>query len=289
MTNLLIPHLPLDAPLEAGLYIVPMPIGNIFDITLRALQVLTLCDILLCEDTRKTKPLLQFFKVSKILSSYHDHNESLKSPWVLKKLLEGKSVALVCDAGTPLLSDPGFRLVRQAIAQDIRVHSLPGASSLLCALVASGLKVHPFTFVGFLKSRAQARQEELKSYQNRTETLVIFEAPHRVKETLVDIDYILGEGHIVIARELTKKYEELIRGSLKEVIHKLDKREALKGEMVLLFEPIPVKVKDSEIKALLAKRMEEVSLKEAVDEVSDQLHLSRREVYRLALQVKEGV
>ena len=273
--------------LESGLYIVPTPIGNTFDITLRGLRVLALADVILCEDTRKTAPLLNEYGIQKKLVSYHDHNEKTKLPHVIDRLIKGAAIALVSDAGTPLISDPGFPLIREAVKENIKIHSLPGPSSIMCALVASGLCLNRFTFVGFLKPKSSARKKELSCFKGRAETLVFFEATHRLIETLSDIDTTLGPGKVVIARELTKTYEEFIRGELSQVLNDLQNRSPLKGEIVVLYEAHEQLADAQAIQGVLEEHLLLHPLRTAVDLASAQLGVSRKDVYQLALKLKE--
>ncbi|MBN9564736.1 MAG: 16S rRNA (cytidine(1402)-2'-O)-methyltransferase [Alphaproteobacteria bacterium] len=274
--------------LDPGLYIVPTPIGNTFDITLRGLRTLALVDFILCEDTRKTALLLNEYGIQKKLFSFHDHNEKAKLSTVMNKLKQGATVALVSDAGTPLVSDPGFPLIREAVKENLKIYSLPGPSSIMCALVASGLAVNRFAFIGFLKSKSAARKKELSPYKNRQETLIFFEAAHRLNETLQDIYDVLGSGKIVIARELTKTYEEFIRGELVDILQHLQKEASLRGEIVVLFEAHEQKVDRAEIQNKLAEYLAVHPLRTAVDLASAQLGVSRKDVYQLALQLKDG-
>jgi 16S rRNA (cytidine1402-2'-O)-methyltransferase len=274
--------------LDPGLYIVPTPIGNTFDITLRGLRVLALVDFILCEDTRKTALLLNEYGIQKKLISFHDHNEKTKLPGVMDQLKKGAAIALVSDAGTPLISDPGFPLIREAVKEKLNIHSLPGPSSIMCALVASGLCVNRFAFVGFLKPKSTARKRELSYYKNRQETLVFFESTHRLSETLKDIYDVLGSGKVVIARELTKTYEEFIRGELSEVLNCLQNTGSVKGEIVVLFEPCEQQVDMGAIGSRLEELLESHPLRTAVDLASAQMGVSRKDVYNLALQLKNG-
>jgi 16S rRNA (cytidine1402-2'-O)-methyltransferase len=274
--------------LDSGLYIVPTPIGNPFDITLRGLRVLALADVILCEDTRKTAPLLNEYGIQKKLISFHDHNEKTKLPHVMERLKKGASVALVSDAGTPLISDPGFPLIREAVKERIKIHSLPGPSSIMCALVVSGLCVNRFAFVGFLKPKSTGRKKELSYYKGRQETLVFFEATHRLGETLQDMLDVLGPGKIVIARELTKTYEEFIRGELHEVLNSLQKAAPLKGEIVVLYEPHEQAVDRVALQDFLEEHLHSHPLRTIVDLASAQLGVSRKDAYQLALHLKKG-
>ena len=200
------------------LYLVPTPIGNFDDMTFRSVDVLKNVDIIYCEDTRVTKVLLSHFNINTPLKSYHIFNENSRCDEVLNNLKNGLNVALVSDAGLPCISDPGFLISKYVIENDYNVVSLPGASASLTALIASGLPNEKFYFNGFLNSKQSQRIKQLQQLVDKEETLIIYEAPHRIEETLKDIYQVFGNRNIVIARELTKKYEEYIRGSLEEII-----------------------------------------------------------------------
>lgn len=216
------------------LYIVATPIGNLEDITLRALRVLKEADLVACEDTRHTRKLLSHFQISTPTVSYHEHNEHERTGELIKKLEGGLNVALVSDAGTPLISDPGFRVVNDAIARGISVVPIPGPSAVIAALCASGLAKTEFAFVGFLPARRAARRARLKQLANLEMTLVVYEAPHRIRATLEDAREALGGRECVIARELTKIHEEFVRARLSEI--ELPPGTA-RGEIVLLIGP----------------------------------------------------
>ncbi len=215
------------------LYVVSTPIGNLEDITLRALRLLKEVQIIAAEDTRHTQKLLNHYQIFTTLTSYHDFNKEHKTPLLLQRLREGKDVALVSDAGTPVISDPGYFLITQCVLRGIKVVPLPGASAVLAALAASGLPSDRFLFEGFLPRRRAARLKKLEALKAELCTLIIFESPHRVGKTLVDIKAVMEGRRVVLARELTKKFEEIIRGTVDELIECVETR-ALKGEMTLL-------------------------------------------------------
>src|ERR1700680_4540748 len=222
---------------DAGpaLYLVGTPIGNLEDITLRALRVLKEVDVIACEDTRQTQKLLNHYSISTRTTSYHEHNEMTKSAELVKEMQEGASVALVTDAGTPGISDPGYRLIALAIRHRVPVVPIPGASAFLAALVASGLPTDSFRFSGFLPAKRGERRAALEAVKNSPRTQVFYEAPHRVVEALEDVCEVLGEArHVVIAREVTKLHEEFLRGRAGQVLEKLKSRDAVKGEITLL-------------------------------------------------------
>src|ERR1700687_3074512 len=218
------------------LYLVATPIGNLEDITLRALRLFKEPDLIPCEDTRQTQKLLQHYAIHKELVSYHAHNELTRAPELVIQLEEGAQVALVSDAGTPVVSDPGHRLVAQCLRHHIPVVPIPGPSAFVAALAASGLPTEEFLFVGFLPSRAGARRKALDGLKAESRTLIFYEAPHRVVETLADASEILGARPAVIAREVTKIHEEFLRGPLSELLEAARKR-APRGEITLLIGP----------------------------------------------------
>ena len=215
------------------LYMVATPIGNLNDITLRALDVLKEVDLIAAEDTRHTLKLLNHFQISKPLISYYRHNEDIKSEVIINKLKEGQNVALVSDAGTPGICDPGEEVVRRCIDEGVKIIPIPGASAFVNALVCSGLSTKQFTFLGFLPLNKKLRKEKLDLIQKATDTIIIYEAPHKLKATLNDLAIILGARQVVLARELTKIHEEFIRGSINEIIAKSD---GIKGEIIILIE-----------------------------------------------------
>jgi len=215
------------------LYIVPTPIGNLKDITLRALEVLGSVDYVAAEDTRNTKKLLAHYDISVPLLSYHDHSERTKSETLIAKLRQGISIALVSDGGTPLISDPGFVLVNKCIAEGIAVEALPGASACINALVLSGCAVDRFTFEGYLSRSPAKRRKRLRELTDEERTMILYESPHRLLKCLVDIEKILGNRRCAIMREMTKKFEEQFRGSIKEA-HEHFTDKGVKGEFVIV-------------------------------------------------------
>lgn len=217
------------------LYLVSTPIGNLEDITLRALRVLKEVDLVAAEDTRHTGILLKHYNLFKRLISYHDFNKKRKAPLLIKHLKTGKSVAVVSDAGTPGISDPGYYLVQLAIQEGIRVVPVPGASAFLSALVASGLPTDRFVFEGFLPAKPGKRRKKLEKLREEERTLILYESPHRFAKTLDDISEIFGQRMLVVARELTKKFEEILRGTPEEIRKSLGGRK-IRGELVILIE-----------------------------------------------------
>lgn len=276
--------------MSGTLYIVATPIGNLEDITLRALRVLKEADLIACEDTRHTRKLLSHFQISKPTVSYHEHNEHERAGELIKKLEGGLNVALVSDAGTPLISDPGFRIVNDAIGQGISVVPIPGPSAVITALSASGLATTEFAFVGFLPTRSAARRVRLKQLSNTESTLVFYEAPHRIKETIEDARAVLGERECVIARELTKLHEQFVRGPLSTIEIPA---EQVRGEIVLLIGPgsdpaieQPSQLRphsiSEDVRQLIAS--EGLDQKDALKRVARARGISKSEAYRQMIQ-----
>ena len=219
--------------MRGKLYIVATPIGNLEDITLRALNILKNVDLIAAEDTRQTLKLLNHFEISKPLISYHRHNEETKSDRLIEKLNNGENIALVSDAGTPGICDPGEEVIKKAIEEKIEVIPIPGACAFVNALIASGLNTKEFTFLGFLPLNKKLRKEKLDEINKSEKTIIIYEAPHKLQTTLKDLKEFVENREIVLARELTKIHEEFIRGNIDEII---SKSENLKGEIVLIIE-----------------------------------------------------
>jgi len=215
------------------LTLVPTPIGNLSDITLRALEVLKQADMIVCEDTRQTQKLLQHYKIAKPLLSYHEHSSAGKTAGIVELLKEGKHLALVSDGGMPLISDPGFQVVHAVLAERLPLEVLPGPSAVTTALVLSGLPTDSFSFLGFLSNKGHKRKNELAALKDREETLIFFESPFRVVKTLEAMLEVFGDREAAVARELTKKFEEVLRGNLPELIQEMTQRPR-KGEMVVL-------------------------------------------------------
>jgi 16S rRNA (cytidine1402-2'-O)-methyltransferase len=228
------PALPPLTP--STLYLVATPIGNLEDITLRALRVLRECDVVAAEDTRRTGQLLKHFGISKPLLSYFQFNEARRSEEIIERLRRGEKIALVTDAGSPGISDPGERVVKAAIAAGFRVESIPGACALVAALTASGLPADEFHFVGFLPHKSGQRKNKLIELQNASGTLILYESPYRIEKLLGELNEVFPEREMVLARELTKKFEEFLRGKPAELLE-IAKRRRLKGEFVVLVSP----------------------------------------------------
>ena len=222
---------------NATLFVVPTPIGNLEDITLRAIRILQEVDTVVCEDTRQTIKLLSHLKISKPLISFYTQNQLRRIPQIISILESGKNIALVSDCGTPAISDPGYYLIKEAIDKNINVVPLPGACALITALVGSGLTTDSFTFLGFLKKKTGKMKKELEQAKSIRKTIIFYESPHRVLKTLEICKEVFGENtRVVLARELTKKFEEFIRGTVKDVIENMSNRDIL-GEFIVLIEP----------------------------------------------------
>lgn len=272
-------------PLAPGLYLVATPIGNLGDITLRALGVLARADVIYCEDTRHSAKLLQHYSITARTRPFHDHNEDREIERAIADLESGKRIAIVSDAGTPLLSDPGFKLVRAAAAAGISVVPIPGPSALLAALTASGLPTDAFFFAGFLPAKQAARRARLAELSPIPGSLVFYEAPHRVAETLRDMAGLLGDRQAVVARELTKLHEEIARGSLAELAGAAT--EDLRGEVVIVVGPMQAQaVSDETLGARLADALEVMSLKDAARALADEFGVPKARVYGLGIKSK---
>ena len=219
--------------MQGKLYMVATPIGNLEDITIRAINILKEVDLIAAEDTRHTLKLLNYFEISKPLISYHRHNEEVKSEELINKLLEGKNIAIVTDAGTPGISDPGEEIVKEAIKNNIEIIPIPGACAAINALIVSGLSTKEFIFLGFLPLNKKLRNNKLEEIKKETKTIIIYEAPHKLNSTLSDLKDILNNRQIVIAKELTKIHEKIIRGTVEEVIKECENP---KGEYIILID-----------------------------------------------------
>ena len=280
---------PLDSvavkQLTPGIYVISTPIGNLGDITLRALETLRSVAVIYCEDTRVTSKLLRHFGIRKQLMRYDDHQGDKIRPQILEAAKKGQAIGLVSDAGTPLLSDPGFKLVKEAAALGIKVIPIPGVSSITTALSVGGVPPYPFTFHGFLPAQKNARLEKFQSLSTWRTTHVFFERASRLPATLAEIAPILTSCNVAIGRELTKRFEEVMQGTLHEIQEQIAARPPLKGEIVLmLHQPHEAIVSDDRIVQYLIAARKTQSLKAAVAETAEALALSRRRVYQIALQ-----
>lgn len=276
----------IAAGISPGLYLVATPIGNLADITLRALAVLGVADRIFCEDTRQSLKLLQRYGIAKRLDTYHEHNAERERPRILAALANGAKVALISDAGTPLISDPGYKLVREAAAAGHPVHAVPGASAVLAGLTGSGLPTDNFTFAGFLPHKSGQRRSRIQDLGQAPGTLVLFEAASRLGSCLHDLAAVLGERQAVIGRELTKLNETFHRGSLAELAAWAVSRE-VKGEAVIVIAPgAAAEITDSMLEAALAEALRGSSLKDASTEIAARLGVGRRRVYDVGLRLQ---
>lgn len=271
------------------LYLVATPIGNLEDMTVRALRILKEVDVIAAEDTRNTKKLCNYFEIDTPLFSYHEHNLEYGGEKILGYLRDGKTVALVSDAGLPCISDPGADIVVKAIAEDFAVVPLPGANAALTALIASGLAPQPFYFYGFLNRNKKERRQQLEKLKNREETILFYEAPHRLKETLKDMELVLGNRKLVLARELTKKFEEFLRGTIEEAIVWTNENE-IRGEFCVVLEGnAEPEEEDTNSNYWMEMTLEDhvdyiieekqLNSKDAIKEVSKLRNLPKRDVY----------
>jgi 16S rRNA (cytidine1402-2'-O)-methyltransferase len=270
------------------LYLVATPIGNLADITARAIQTLTDVDVIACEDTRHSRKLLQHFGINTKTVSYHEHNEEQRARELVEQLKEGRNIAVVSDAGTPTINDPGFRLVRAAIENEIKLVAIPGPSALITALTAAGLSTDAFFFAGFLPSRPTARQARLRELSAIPGTLIFYEAPHRLAASLRDAREILGERQAVVARELTKLHEEIRRGRLSELAEHYSGAESVRGEIVVLVDKTVLEKTTASLTknvTALVSAFEEQGLdhRAALKKAARELGMSRAAAYRQLL------
>ncbi|MFP6778481.1 MAG: 16S rRNA (cytidine(1402)-2'-O)-methyltransferase [Alphaproteobacteria bacterium] len=276
--------------LRPGLYIVATPIGNMGDISLRALDLLASVDRIACEDTRHTRHLLERHGIEARLLPYHEHNAEHMRPAIMARLTHGETLALVSDAGTPLISDPGYKLVRKAIASGIHVSAVPGANAAIMALTLSGLPSNSFMFVGFLPPKSGARRSALSDLAAINTTLIFYESPRRLADSLADMAAILGTRHCTVAREMTKLHEEFVRGDLGQLAAHYAENGAPKGEVVVVIGPPPAPADYSEkyLEARLAKLLQSASVRDAATQLATETSLARRELYALAVRISEG-
>ncbi len=279
----------LATSLEAGLYLVSTPIGNLGDMTLRSLNALAMADVIYCEDTRVTPRLLERFGIKNKLKPYHDHNSDGAGASIIAAIQQGQIITLVSDAGTPLISDPGFPLVRDCVAAGLKVEALPGASALLPALQLSGLPTDRFTFLGFLPQKKNERLKVLANIDDRSETVALYESPHRILEALADIQNVMGERPLSVSREITKMHEETIRGSAQSIASVLAAKPSIKGEFVIIIgaqDKSPEALTEDDItKAIEAALLDHTSGK-AASLVSKKLGLPRDDIYARILALK---
>jgi 16S rRNA (cytidine1402-2'-O)-methyltransferase len=272
---------------QTGLYIVATPIGNLDDITLRALRVLKEASVIACEDTRQTQKLLNHFDIHTKMLSYHEHNELERAAELIVALEQGESVAVVSDAGTPGISDPGYRLISLALRHNIPIIPVPGASAILSALIASGLGTDHFEYCGFLSAKHGQRKTELERVRDREHTVVFYEAPHRIVEAIEDVIEVMGpERRVVVAREMTKMHEEFIRGAAIDVFERLRRREGgVKGEIVLLIaaaERAAAPLRNADISSRLdaIMREQDIDEKAALKILAKETGVGKSELYR---------
>jgi 16S rRNA (cytidine1402-2'-O)-methyltransferase len=270
--------------MAGAIYLVATPIGNLEDITLRALRILREADVIACEDTRHTRKLLSHFAIQKPLISCHEHNEAQRANELVERAQRGEAVAVVSDAGTPGISDPGFRVVQTAVEAGVPVVSVPGPVAAISALAASGLPTDSFLFVGFLPPKKSQRRKALESLKRQDVTLILYEAPHRIVETLEDVLQLLGDRPLVVAREMTKLHEEYLRGTVSALLKELQSRSTLKGEMtVILGRGSPPQTSQKPLAERVAELIENNGLPrmDAIKQAARERGLSKREAYAL--------
>lgn len=269
--------------MKGNLYIVATPIGNLEDITLRALRILKEVDLIAAEDTRQTLKLLNYYEINKPLISYHRHNEDVKSEILIEKLKNGENIALVSDAGTPGICDPGEEVIKKAIIENIKVIPVPGACAMINALICSGISTKEFNFLGFLPLNKKLRKEKLNEIKNSNKTIILYEAPHKMKSTLEDLKEILGKRNIVLARELTKIHEEFIRKDIDELLKDIDN---LKGEMILIIERnLEIEGEENKLNILSLEdhykfyENKGLNKKEIIKKIAKDRNLNKNEIY----------
>ena len=274
--------------MEGNLYIIATPIGNLEDITLRALRILKEVDLIAAEDTRQTLKLLNYYEINKPLISYHRHNEEIKSEILIEKLKKGENIALVSDAGTPGICDPGEEVIKKAICENIKIIPIPGACAMINALICSGISTKEFEFLGFLPLNKKLRKEKLEEIENSNKTIILYEAPHKMKSTLEDLQKILKNRKIVLARELTKIHEEFIRKSVEDILKDIDN---LKGEMILIIEGNTNNQKENKLNLLSLDEhynyYEKMGLnkKEIIKQIAKDKNLNKNEIYMQFLKI----
>jgi 16S rRNA (cytidine1402-2'-O)-methyltransferase len=277
--------------LSGGLYITATPIGHLGDVTLRALATMAAVDVLLCEDTRTTGKLLERYAIRTKLMPYHEHNATRVRPAILKALGEGQAYALVSDAGMPLVSDPGYRLVGDCVEHNIPVTAVPGASAVLTALALSGLPTDRFTFVGFLPTKSGERKKLLSEFASVKSTLVTFESPHRIVDALVDLAATLGNRRVAVTRELTKLHEEVLRGTALEVHDILKARPSVKGEITLVVAPpdqSAAQVSEEDLDSAITQALQSMPAAKAASEVAKRFDLVKKDIYARILARKNA-
>lgn len=274
--------------MKGNLYIVATPIGNLEDITLRAIRILKEVDIIIAEDTRHTLKLLNHLEISKPLISYYKQNEQIKSIHILEEIENGKNVALVSDAGTPGISDPGEVIIKEAIEREINIIPIPGACAFVNALVPSGIETSQFYFEGFLPVSKSEKEERLKKIKEIESTIILYEAPHKLLKTLTEIERVLGNRRICLSRELTKIHEEFIRGNVSDVLEKLNNLESIKGEFVIIIEKNFESKEEAQIKKLNEMTLENhydyynekgMEKKQIIKQIAKDRNVNKNEIY----------
>lgn len=274
--------------LPAGLYLVSTPIGNLGDITLRALETLSGCDSIACEDTRTSGVLLKRYGIDRPRFSYNEHNATERGPRIVAQLEQGRAVALISDAGTPLVSDPGFRLVQEVVSAGFDVFPIPGASAPLAALVGSGMSPDDFRFCGFLPHKAQAKRQQLEALKTARQTLIFFDGPSRIVDTLATIGETFGTDRpVVVARELTKMHETFHRGTAVSLAAEFEAMERVRGEIVIVIEGAPHEIHtETDVTDMLREALATMKTKDAANHVALQTGLAKQDLYKQALTLK---
>jgi len=284
-------HIALNSGESGILYVVATPIGNMADITLRAIQTLKDVTLIAAEDTRHTKRLLMHYAIRNSMISLHEHNENERTGVLVKRLRDGESIALVSDAGTPTLSDPGYRLIKEAIASGIRIVPIPGASAVSASLCASGLPTDAYVFMGFLPRKEGKRQKILKSLASERRTIVFYESPKRIRPLIKDMIKILGNRQGVLSREMTKRHEEFVRGNLSEILDALAGRPEIKGECTLVVKGAAEKEKpgvdDLREEIIQGLHCDGSRLSSLVKSIADRYGLPKKQIYAEALKIKD--
>ena len=272
--------------LKPGLYIISLPIGNSKDITIREIEYLQSVDEIYCEDTRVTNKILSIYKIKKSLKNYHDHNGKKVRPQIIKKIKDGKTIALVSDAGTPLISDPGYKLVSELKAKDLYVTAAPGASSPITALTLSGLPTNSFYFLGFLPVKDQSRKNLIEGLKSLKTTIILFESANKINKTLQDLIDILGNREMAICREMTKKFEEIITGKISDIAQKIVSKK-LKGEIVIVLYGDNKKDQEINLDEIINSFEGEYRPSELAKIISDQTGFSKSIIYNKIIRLKE--
>ena len=277
-------------PLAPGLHLVATPIGNMGDMTIRALATLAAAETVLCEDTRTSGKLMERFAIRTKLSPYHEHNAQKVRPEIIERLKQGATIALISDAGMPLVSDPGYRLVKEAAEQGIPVTACPGPSAVLTGLALSGLPTDRFLFAGFVPQKQGERKRLFAEFATLKATLIFFESPHRILDTLHDLSAALPGRAVAVTRELTKLHEEVLRGTAEEIAAQLEARASVKGEITLLVGPPQEEeaVSEADLEAAITEALASMPASKAASEVAKRFNLNRSDIYQRILAMKGG-